>query len=805
MSCTHTTSSTSRTSWTSRHSARCLPTSGTRRSSARPFIRSMSSRRSSHCRPSKASSANRCSSLRPRSIRRAAPSGTAGTSTRAMYPPMGRAPWAGRDPAGLALNQYTWNWGDASPVTTTTGPTASHQYVTPGTYTAQVTVRNTAMATATSSTIVPVIANVAPVLAPLQSQAVQVNTNQSFAAFASDANVRDVLTYAWNFGDGTTATGNPGAHTYITSNVQYTLTVTVSDGHGHSVTSSATINVVADRNTAPSINSLTSSPSSTWTTLPVELTGTVSDPQGNALLWQWDFNNDGVIDKSYTTPLTSPGQTVVRTEAYQYTTAGSAKAKLTITDQPPPGQTPKTTFTTVTTSVAANTAPTLTALSSSPSSSIPGQDVTVSSTSNDANGDKVSYTWDFGDGTTLSGQTGFFGGPISGTHAYTTTGTFEVVLSVNDGKGGTAGQGLLVTVSAGGLLRVTTNPAAPGKILVDGVPADDWGLTWVKLAPGTHTVSFGGLNGLGTPADQTVTVTDGVTTTVQGNYAVNGYLRVITNPAVVSTISVNGVPRDDWGMWTALAPGTYTVHYGLVAGYNPPADQTAVVTAGATTTITGNFVTNAAAPGPDPTTFGYLRVTTNPATAAQILVNGVPADDWGLTWVKLAPGTYTVSFGQGYGYTPPAPKTVTVAAGATTTWDAPFVVHGSLQVKTSPALPATIFVNGVPRDDWGMWQSMPPGTYTVGFGPVPGYVTPASQTATVTAGVLTPKTGVYTPLAIATTATTTSVVRQSPSAGPSTAAAATPSIETQTVSVLQTTASPYAADGRVALTKFESS
>src|SRR5207245_3527798 len=135
----------------------------------------------------------------------------------------------------------------------------------------------------------------------------------------------------------------------------------------------------------------------------------------NALLWQWDFNNDGIIDKSYITPLTSPGQPVIRTETYQYTTAGSAKAKLTITDQPPVGQTPKTTFTTVTTSVAANTAPTLTALSASPSSSIPGQDVNVSSTSRDANGDKVSYTLDFGDGKPpVSGQTGFLGGLITG-------------------------------------------------------------------------------------------------------------------------------------------------------------------------------------------------------------------------------------------------------------------------------------------------------------------------------------------------------------------------------------------------------
>jgi len=303
------------------------------------------------------------------------------------------------------------------------------------------------------------------------------------------------------------------------------------------------------------------------------------------------------------------------------------------------------------------------------------------------------------------------------------------------------------------LLRVTTNPALPGKIIVDGVPRDEWGLAWMKIAPGRHLVSFGGLNGLATPAAQTVTVTSGATATVQGNYGVNGYLRVITNPALASTISVNGVPRNDWGMWTALPPGTYTVHFGLVAGYNPPADQTAIVSAGSTMTITGTFTSNPTAPGPDPTTFGYLRVTTNPARAAQILVNGVPRDDWGLTWVKLAPGTYTVSFGEGYGYTPPAPKTVNVAAGATTTWDAPFVVHGSLRVTTDAPSAATVFVNGLPRDDWGMWQSIAPGTYTVSFGDVSGYVTPASQTAVVTANALTSIAGHYVAAALAQAAT----------------------------------------------------
>jgi hypothetical protein len=398
-----------------------------------------------------------------------------------------------------------------------------------------------------------------------------------------------------------------------------------------------------------------------------------------------------------------------------------------------------------------NSPPSVTPLSADISPAIPDQQVTFTSTASDADGDAVSWTLLFGDGASATGSTPAGGGTISAGHAYAANGMFTATLNANDPNGGSASSSTTISVATS-FLRVTTNPAVPGKIIVDGVPRDEWGLAWMKIAPGTHTVSFGGLNGLGTPADQTVTVTAGATKEVVGNYAAYGYLRVITNPAVASTISVNGVPRDDWGMWTALPPGTYTMHFGAVAGFNPPADMSATVMAGSTTTITGDFVANPSAPGPDPSTYGLLRVTTNPATAAQILVNNVPRDDWGLAWVKLPPGTYTVSFGQGYGYTAPAPKTVTVTAGATATWDAPFVVHGSLRVTTSPALAATIFVDGVPRDDWGMWQSMPPGTYTVSFGSVPGYVTPASQTATVTANTLTTKTGTYVAAASASAA-----------------------------------------------------
>ena len=292
-------------------------------------------------------------------------------------------------------------------------------------------------------------------------------------------------------------------------------------------------------------------------------------------------------------------------------------------------------------------------------------------------------------------------------------------------------------------LRATTNPAVGGKIYVDGIPRDEWGLNWVKLPTGPHAVSFGDVYGLGTPAPVSVIVRSGETATVQGNYEVWGSLRATTNPAVASTISVNGVPANDWGMWRSVPAGTYRVSFGAVAGYNPPAEQTVTVSAGGFVHVVGQFTSSPGAKGPDPATYGLLRVTTRPAVPSQILVNGIPRDEWGLNWVKVAPGDYTVGFRGVYGHTTPSSATVRVTAGQTTTHEGAFQVHGSLRVVTSPALPATIFVDGVPRDDWGMWQSMPPGTYTVSFEPLPGYTTPASQSVVVNAGQLTTVTGTY--------------------------------------------------------------
>lgn len=293
-----------------------------------------------------------------------------------------------------------------------------------------------------------------------------------------------------------------------------------------------------------------------------------------------------------------------------------------------------------------------------------------------------------------------------------------------------------------GYLRVTTSPALPSQITVDGNPADTWGLTWLKVGVGSHEVCFRDVAGYTTPACQTVAVTQGATSTVTGSFVARGYLRVTTSPPVASQISVDGVPRDNWGMWTDLPVGSHEVCFGAVADHLPPSCQTVNLTAGATTEVTGTFTSSPGAAGLSGV--GYLRATTSPAVPSQISVDGTIADTWGLVWLEIAPGTHQVCFSAVEGYTGPSCQAVEVTAGEIATVTGTFVQRGFLKVELSPAVAGTITIGGVPVNDWGNYTDRPPGTYHVCFGAVPGLTAPACQDPVVTAGNTTTIVGTYT-------------------------------------------------------------
>jgi hypothetical protein len=123
----------------------------------------------------------------------------------------------------------------------------------------------------------------------------------------------------------------------------------------------------------------------------------------------------------------------------------------------------------------------------------------------------------------------------------------------------------------------------------------------VKLTPGTYKLSFSDVPGYETPAPQTVTVTAGSTTVLNGAFAQDGFLRVQLSPAGADgTISLNGTPRDDFGVWDFLPPATYQVCFGAARGYTitPPCQSATVTGNGIETDVTGTYGGSTSGPIP---------------------------------------------------------------------------------------------------------------------------------------------------------------------------------------------------------------
>lgn len=294
-----------------------------------------------------------------------------------------------------------------------------------------------------------------------------------------------------------------------------------------------------------------------------------------------------------------------------------------------------------------------------------------------------------------------------------------------------------------GVLRVVTDPPVPSQITIDGKVADTWGLDWVQVPPGSHVVCFGRVPGFTAPPCRTVTVPLEATVQTTGTFVPRGYLRVDTSPAVASRITVDGIPRDDWGVYTDLPAGDHEVCFGPVAGFAPPPCQDVTIVAGATANVTGTFTVSAGAPGL--AGVGLLRVTTTPAVPSQITIDGEIADTWGLDWLQLEPGVRTVCFGRVEGYAEPPCKTLSVTAGNTSTVTGTFTRGAHVKVLTDPPLPATITINDAPADARGVYtDTAAPGVY-VCFSKVPGYVTPKCISFPLAAGGTAVFTGRYVP------------------------------------------------------------
>ncbi len=138
----------------------------------------------------------------------------------------------------LGIASYKWVFGDG---TSGAGVTTSHAYVTPGGYIATLIVWDYSGNSATATVQVTVQDTQAPVVRGAGDRLVDEGQPLFFDGSASSDNVA-VASYAWNFGDGTTATTATASHVYARPGA-YAATLTVTDAAGNSATSSFTVTV----------------------------------------------------------------------------------------------------------------------------------------------------------------------------------------------------------------------------------------------------------------------------------------------------------------------------------------------------------------------------------------------------------------------------------------------------------------------------------------------------------------------------------------------------------------------------------
>jgi PKD repeat protein len=323
--------------------------------------------------------------------------------------------------AARPITSYAWNFGNGQ---TATGATAFTTYSTPGTYDITLTVTDADgdVDVRTRQVTVTEPANVPPT-AVIGASGTSGNAPFTVSLSGSGSSDPDgsIVSYAWNFGNGQTASGENVSVTYTQAGT-YTVTLTVTDDRGATGTATRTITVAPRPNTPPTAVAQVVSVSGS-VPLVVNLSGAnSSDPDGTIVSYAWDFGN-GQTATGVTTQVT-------------YTTEGLYTVVLTVTDNQ--GATGSQSLL-IDVSTDPNIAPTAAIDASATSGTAP---LTVSldgSGSTDVDGTIVAYAWNFGNGQAGSGPTA--------SATYTIPGTYTVTLTVTDNRGATGTATTVVTVS----------------------------------------------------------------------------------------------------------------------------------------------------------------------------------------------------------------------------------------------------------------------------------------------------------------------------------------------------------------------
>lgn len=299
---------------------------------------------------------------------------------------------------------HLWDFGDGQ---TSTEPVIAHRYSEPGRYLARLEILEPGNRPGRGDALtVPVHVRNAPVAVPGADIIVAPGQPVDFDGSGSQASDSPISSYLWNFGDGNKAQGAQAQNVYTTPG-QYRSVLRVQDDSLHPCNFGTAIRRVIVN--VPPVAEAGTDQSAIVGQSVIASGGASYDVDGLIETWRWDMGDGTVLE----------GQTVT----HQYAQSGTYQVGLTVIDNSGVANNQATDVM----RVQVNAPPV-------PSFTIPERPISVSevavldgSASVDADGQILSYIWDFGDGAIGEG-------PVAN-YAWTQPGEFTVTLSVEDDSG----------------------------------------------------------------------------------------------------------------------------------------------------------------------------------------------------------------------------------------------------------------------------------------------------------------------------------------------------------------------------------
>lgn len=219
-------------------------------------------------------------------------------------------------PAPIDVSAFTWYWtfGDGQQAT---GYAVSHAFAQPGTYTIHVSIRSNqnphAAPSEFDSAQMTVVAHVFDQLptavAHSSARYVQVGQSVTYSATNGYAPAGGAVSYLWNFGDNTTASGATVTHTFYQIGNGYVALV-VRDRRGAQSYTTVPVTVVTQLPVARIHASTTSVAVGSTIMLDASASTAPTDRPGNRIVsYAWDFGDgtqttttEPIVRHSYTQP-----------------------------------------------------------------------------------------------------------------------------------------------------------------------------------------------------------------------------------------------------------------------------------------------------------------------------------------------------------------------------------------------------------------------------------------------------------------------------------------------------------------------